>query len=92
VACKEGINNRGRYVIRPMSLEMDRKHECPEPFLRNFMKLASGFRSSDVAEAFGDQPSAEKRDPSKPSETNRNDRPASSVDTSRNGPTSGTLA
>ena len=34
---KEGIHELGKYVIRPMSLEMDRKHEVPEPFLRNFM-------------------------------------------------------
>src|SRR5262245_40414932 len=68
---KEGVNGLGRYVIRPMSLEMDRKHEVPEPFLRNFMKLASGFRSNDVAEAFGEGTPLDKRDPSKPSETNR---------------------
>ena len=71
---KEGINGLGRYVIRPMSLEMDRKHEVPEAFMRNFMKLASGFRSSsdtmiDVPEAEGRE--AKERDPKKPSETNR---------------------
>lgn len=65
---KDGISNLGRYVIRPMSLEMDRNKEVPEPFLRNFMKLASGFRSNDVAEAFGQET---KRDTGKPSESNR---------------------
>ena len=68
---KEGVNGLGRFVIRPMSLEMDRNHEVPEAFLRNFMKLASGFRSSDVAEAFGEGTPPDKRDPSKPNETNR---------------------
>src|SRR5262245_56575429 len=71
---KEGINGLGRYVIRPMSLEMDRKHDVPEPLLRNFMKLASGFRSSGdtmivVPEAEGRE--VKERDPKKPSETNR---------------------
>jgi acyl-CoA dehydrogenase len=67
---KEGINGLGKYVIRPMSLEMDRNHEVPEAFLRNFMKLASAFRSRDLAESFGEA-DAPKHDPSKPSETNR---------------------
>src|ERR1700722_576385 len=70
---KEGINGLGRYVIRPMSLEMDRKHEVPEPFLRNFMRMAKGFRAADVAEAFADGgQAAAAKDPSKPSQTNRN--------------------
>jgi acyl-CoA dehydrogenase len=43
---KEGIHNLGQYVIRPMSLEMDRNHGVPEPFLRNFVNMAAGFRSS----------------------------------------------
>jgi acyl-CoA dehydrogenase len=69
---KEGINNLGRYVIRPMSLEMDRNHEVPEAFLRNFMKLAAGFRSNDVMNEFNDDaPPKKDRDPSKPSEANR---------------------
>src|SRR5262245_7003268 len=71
---KEGINGLGRYVVRPMSLEMDRKHEVPESFMRNFMKLASGFRSEsdtmiDVPEAEGRE--VKQHDPKKPSETNR---------------------
>src|SRR5262249_12445592 len=65
---KEGINQLGKYVIRPMSLEMDRNHEVPEPFLRNFMKLAKGFRNEEALEPFSDDGLKKKRDPSKPSE------------------------
>ena len=46
---KEGINNLGRYVIRPMSLQMDRAHDVPEPFMRNFMAMAKSFRGSGGA-------------------------------------------
>lgn len=69
---QEGIRSLGKYVIRPMSLSMDRNKEVPEPFLRNFMKLAKGFRSDDVIDPSeeGAAPARE-RDPSKPSETNR---------------------
>jgi acyl-CoA dehydrogenase len=67
---KEGINGLGKYVIRPMSLEMDRKHEVPEPFLRNFMTMASSFRAS--AGHFGAEADEERpRDPARVSETNR---------------------
>jgi acyl-CoA dehydrogenase len=69
---KEGIHGLGRYVVRPMSLEMDRKHEVPETFLRNFMQMASGLRGS--AGHFGVESSEEEdkpRDPSRVSETNR---------------------
>jgi acyl-CoA dehydrogenase len=69
---KEGINNLGRYVIRPMSLEMDRNHDVPESFLRNFMRTARAFRSDDLAEYTDAESEAHKpRDPSKPSEVNR---------------------
>jgi acyl-CoA dehydrogenase len=69
---KEGIHNLGQYVIRPMSLEMDRKHEVPEPFLRNFMKLASGVRTDQSISNFDEDGGDEKkRDPGKPSEANR---------------------
>lgn len=69
---QEGIRSLGKYVIRPMSLSMDRNKEVPEPFLRNFMKLAKGFRSDDVIDPSeeGAAPARE-RDPNKPSETNR---------------------
>ena len=43
---KEGIHNLGKYVVRPMSLAMDRNHEVPEDFLRNFVNMAAGFRGS----------------------------------------------
>src|SRR5271154_5001459 len=68
---KDGISGLAKYVIRPMSLEMDRKHEVPETFLRNFMQMASGFRGS--AGHFGSDASEEEkpRDPTRVSETNR---------------------
>ncbi len=68
---KEGIQSLGRYVIRPMSLEMDRLHEVPEPFMRNFMRMAKSFQGDELsAHTEGvDKPKAE-RDPNKPSETN----------------------
>jgi acyl-CoA dehydrogenase len=68
---KEGLNNLGRYVIRPMSLDMDRKHEVPEQFLRNFMSLAKGIRSEDVGDFTEAGVTTAPRDPSKPSQTNR---------------------
>ncbi|MEJ7735070.1 MAG: acyl-CoA dehydrogenase family protein [Polyangiaceae bacterium] len=68
---KEGIHNLGKYVIRPMSLQMDRQHEVPEPFLRNFMKLASGFKSRDLAESFGEGPAVTPQKGDKPGESNR---------------------
>jgi acyl-CoA dehydrogenase len=68
---KEGLNNLGRFVIRPMSLEMDRNHEVPEQFLRNFMSLAKNVRSEDVGDFTEAGVSAPPRDPSKPSQTNR---------------------
>jgi len=70
-ALKEGIHNLGRYVIRPMSLQMDRNHEVPEAFLRNFMRMAQSFAASDLIGAGGEAPVEKKRDPSKPSQTNR---------------------
>lgn len=72
---KEGINNLGRYVIRPMSLQMDRAHDVPEPFMRNFMAMAKGFRGSGGALTEFDDSEAgaevKPRDPNKPSEVNR---------------------
>jgi acyl-CoA dehydrogenase len=68
---KDGIAGLAKYVIRPMSLDMDRKHEVPETFLRNFMQMASGFRGS--AGHFGAESSEEERprDPTRVSEANR---------------------
>src|SRR5580700_9390970 len=43
---KEGIHGLGKYVVRHMSLDMDRKHEVPESFLRNFIQMSSSFRGS----------------------------------------------
>ena len=69
---REGLNQLGRYVIRPMSLEMDKNKEVPEGFLRNFMKLSKSVRNDDVAE-FTEEGAAQAkpRDPSKPSQSNR---------------------
>jgi acyl-CoA dehydrogenase len=68
---QEGIRSLGKYVIRPMSLAMDRNKEVPESFLRNFMKLAKGFRSDDVVDPLEEGAAPRDRDPSKPSETYR---------------------
>ncbi len=68
---QEGIRSLGKYVIRPMSLSMDRNKEVPEPFLRNFMKLAKGFRSDDVVDPSEDGAAPRDRDPNRPSEINR---------------------
>jgi acyl-CoA dehydrogenase len=69
---KEGIHNLGRYVIRPMSLEMDRKHEVPEPFLRNFVQMAASFRGSVGQFGAGADAAEEKpREEKKPGEGNR---------------------
>ncbi|MEZ4296879.1 MAG: acyl-CoA dehydrogenase family protein [Polyangiaceae bacterium] len=67
---QEGIRQLGKYVIRPMSLSMDRDKDVPEPFLRNFMRMAKGFRSQDMVDP-AEGVAARERDPSKPSETNR---------------------
>lgn len=71
VEIKEGIASLGKYVIRPMSLNMDRTGEVPESFLRNFVKLSKGFRSDDVPDVSEEGAAPKERDPSKPSETNR---------------------
>jgi acyl-CoA dehydrogenase len=68
---KEGIHGLGQYVIRPMSLEMDRKHEVPESFLRNFIQMSSSFRGSVGHFAGGSGSEDKPRDPSRVSETNR---------------------
>jgi acyl-CoA dehydrogenase len=68
---QEGIRSLARFVIRPMSLEMDRQKDVPEAFLRNFMRLASGFRQTDAAAVLEGEEAEKKRDPSRPVETNR---------------------
>ena len=70
---KEGIQSLGKFVVRPMSLAMDRNHEVPEAFLRNFVMMASSFRGS-VGQWGGGAaaPVEEKaRDEKRVSETNR---------------------
>ena len=70
---KEGIHNLGKYVVRPLSLQMDRNHEVPEDFLRNFVMMASRFRASVGQFGGGGGTSAEEkpREEKKPSEANR---------------------
>ena len=51
--------------------EMDRNHEVPEQFLRNFMNLAKGFRSDDVMSEFQEDAPKKEADPNKIRETNR---------------------
>jgi acyl-CoA dehydrogenase len=64
---KEGIQGIGRYVIRPMSLEMDRKKEVPEEFLRNFMRMAKAFRGEELVL---DEETPKKERDGKPSSVN----------------------
>jgi acyl-CoA dehydrogenase len=68
---REGIHGLGKYVIRPMSLDMDRKHEVPETFLRNFIQMASSFRGSVGSFATYGAEEEKPRDPGRVSETNR---------------------
>jgi len=69
---KEGIHSLGKFVIRPMSLEMDRKHAVPEDFLRNFVQMAASFRGSVGQWGAGAGAAEERpRDDKKVSETNR---------------------
>jgi acyl-CoA dehydrogenase len=71
-ALKDALNQLGKFVIRPMSLQMDRDHHVPEEFLQRFVAMAGSMRGSDddVTAAFDDQ----KREPpsiDKPSQMNR---------------------
>jgi acyl-CoA dehydrogenase len=68
---KDGIHGLGKFVVRPMSLEMDRKHEVPESFLRNFIQMSMGFRGSVGSWAAGNSSEDKPREPGKISETNR---------------------
>jgi acyl-CoA dehydrogenase len=68
---KDGIHGLGKYVVRPMSLDMDRKHEVPEAFLRNFIQMSSGFRGSVGQWAAGSGNEEKPREPGKVSETSR---------------------
>lgn len=68
---RDSLDHLAKSVIRPMSLEMDRKGEVPEEFLRNFLRMAASVRggSSDI-----DFQESVKREPpskSKPSQENR---------------------
>lgn len=68
---KDGIHQLGQYVIRPMSLDMDRKHEVPEGFLRNFMRMASAMRGGESLTDFDDVAGEKASDPTKASQKNR---------------------
>ncbi len=68
---RDNLNQLGRFVIRPMSLQMDREHQVPATFLQQFVSMANSMRSDDdLAAAFGE---GKKEPPSldKPSFTNR---------------------
>jgi acyl-CoA dehydrogenase len=68
---KDALQQLGKFVIRPMSLQMDREHSVPEEFLKNFVALSKSVRSDeDVSAAFGE---GRKEPPSleKPSASNR---------------------
>jgi len=71
---KDALHNLGKFVIRPMSLQMDREHTVPEAFLKQFVAMASSVRSdSDVGAALGDTEEVKRDPPSreKPSWGNR---------------------
>jgi acyl-CoA dehydrogenase len=44
---RDALQNLGRHVIRPMSLQMDREHAVPEGFLKQFVAMASSMREGD---------------------------------------------
>ena len=68
---KDALHQLGKFVIRPMSLQMDREHGVPEMFLKQFVAMTKSVRSDeDIGAAFGEG----KREPptmDKPSQTNR---------------------
>ncbi|GAC1520470.1 MAG: acyl-CoA dehydrogenase family protein [Polyangiales bacterium] len=68
---KDALNQLGRFVIRPMSLQMDREGKTPDAFLQQFVAMSKSVRNdSDVAAAFGEG----QREPAtldKPSQANR---------------------
>jgi acyl-CoA dehydrogenase len=69
---KDALTQLGKFVIRPMSLQMDREHRVPEDFLQRFVAMAGSMRGSDedVTAAFEDV----KREPpsiDRPSQMNR---------------------
>lgn len=69
-ALKEAINGLGKSVIRPMSLDADRKKEIPIPFLRNFYNMTRALRGSDnPLDDFNEGP--KRRDPKRPTQANR---------------------
>lgn len=71
---KDALNNLGKYVIRPMSLQMDREHTVPDAFLKQFVAMASSVRSDqDVGSMLGDTEEVKREPPSreKPSFGNR---------------------
>src|SRR5258708_12837131 len=62
---KEALTQLGTYVIRPMSLQMDRDHLVPETFLKQFVAMTKSVRNDeDINAAFGEgkrePPSVEK--------------------------------
>ena len=68
---KEALTQLGTYVIRPMSLQMDREHQVPEMFLKQFVAMTKSVRNDeDISAAFGEG----KREPAsveKPMHVNR---------------------
>jgi acyl-CoA dehydrogenase len=68
---REALNQLGRFVIRPMSLKMDREGKVPEEFLKQFVAMSKSVRGDeDIEAAFGE---GKKEPPTleKPSHTNR---------------------
>src|SRR5258708_15798797 len=52
---KEALTQLGTYVIRPISLQMDREHKVPETFLKQFVAMTKSVRNDeDISAAFGE--------------------------------------
>jgi acyl-CoA dehydrogenase len=70
---KEGIHSLAEYVIRPMSLEMDRNKDVPEDFMRKMMGLAKSYTTDPAISEYSDGAEAppKERDPNRPSQKNR---------------------
>jgi acyl-CoA dehydrogenase len=67
---KEALSNLGKTVIRPQSLDWDRKKNIDIGFLSNFYNMSKALRGeNNPMEDF--QEGSKQRDPSKPVQTNR---------------------
>jgi acyl-CoA dehydrogenase len=67
---KEALHDMGKSVIRPQSLDWDRKKDIDRAFLRNFYMMSQALRGdSNPMQDFNE--GVKSRDPDKPVQTNR---------------------